>query len=370
MHDDQQRILIVRLSHLGDVVHALPVLDAVRRAHPRARIAWAVQPEFQDLVRGHPGLDEIVTFDRRAGVAGWARLERELARFGASWSIDAQGNTKSALVALASRATRRSGLARCDWAEPFGALTSTDSAEPARASQGTIVHAIDRMRALAQHVAPHHWIDPWIASLRESSTAELAPSAGSNWLASTRGPSVVLHLAAPGDVRSWPSAHFAALARELARDHAVLVVAGPAEREAGSELSRSLAGSDRIAHWNDSSGLHALASFFRAAAHRGAPLVACDSGPLHVGWAAGMRVVLLAGPQHESRTGPWPVANGERAAIHRIVRAADSPQCAPCFARSCDHADGNVCMTRIDPLRVARAVREITSREPAAASAP
>ena len=65
------RILIVRLSHLGDVVHALPLLSALRAAHPTARIAWTVQPEFADLLRDRAELDQILLFDRRGGWVGW-----------------------------------------------------------------------------------------------------------------------------------------------------------------------------------------------------------------------------------------------------------------------------------------------------------
>lgn len=92
---------------------------------------------------------------------------------------------------------------------------------------------------------------------------------------------------------------------------------------------------------------------------------------MHVAWASALRVVLLAGPQHAGKTGPWspggPHARGE-ARPHRVVRAGLQPECAPCFKRSCDHAHGNVCMSRIEPLEVARVVRTITltSREPAA----
>jgi ADP-heptose:LPS heptosyltransferase len=82
--------------------------------------------------------------------------------------------------------------------------------------------------------------------------------------------------------------------------------------------------------------------------------VGCDSGPMHVAWASGMPVVLLAGPQDELRTGPWPPGrNGSPS--HRVVRATPSPPCAPCLARVCHHPEGPVCMTRIDAADIVRA---------------
>ena len=72
-----RRILLVRLSHLGDVVHALPVFHALRGAHPRARIGWAVQREFAGLLEGLPGLDEVLDFERRGGARAWLELSEE-----------------------------------------------------------------------------------------------------------------------------------------------------------------------------------------------------------------------------------------------------------------------------------------------------
>ena len=63
-----ERILLVRLSHLGDVVHGLPLLGVLRRRWPRAEIGWVVQPEFSGLLEGIPGLDRLFLFDRQGGL--------------------------------------------------------------------------------------------------------------------------------------------------------------------------------------------------------------------------------------------------------------------------------------------------------------
>ena len=127
---EPKRILLIRLSHLGDVVHALPVYHALRCRFPRATLGWVIQPEFSALVAGLPGLDRVLHFDRRGGAAAWLRLREELGAFGADLAVDAQGNLKSALVALTSGATRRVGLARGDWREPLGSLACGEHAEP------------------------------------------------------------------------------------------------------------------------------------------------------------------------------------------------------------------------------------------------
>lgn len=337
-----RRILLVRLSHLGDVVHALPVFHALRAAHPEAELAWAVQREFAGLLRGLPGLARVIEFDRRGGARAWFALQRELAAFRADWSIDAQGNVKSAAAALVSGARVRTGLARADWRERAGAWLVND-----RAPSAAGPHAIERMEALVRHVAgPRAALrfDPALSPEELARDDDGEPRA-------VREADVLLHLATPGDVRAWPPERFAELARELAaRGKRVLVVSGPAEEELGRALARELDAPD-VAHWVGQRGLRRLARAFTLGGARGAAFVGCDSGPMHLAWACGLRVVCLAGPQDARRTGPWPVpppvrgdASGPR---HAVVRARDEPACAPCLARRCTHAEGPVCMRRV-----------------------
>jgi ADP-heptose:LPS heptosyltransferase len=354
MHADIERILIVRLSHLGDVVHAWPVARALRLAHPRARIGWVVEPRFAGILDAVADVDEVIRFERHAGLAGWARLERELTRFAADWAIDAQGNLKSAFVTLGSRAPRRTGMARADWTEPLGSVVLTESAPAAaRRSDGT-VHALDRMFVLARHVAPGVTLDDRAHAFGPGARGE---AAFAERFGASTGPFAILHLAAEGDVRSYASEHFESLARELAADHDVLLVSGPGEREAGARAAARLKGFPRIRHWVGQADLADFAGLLAAAAARDAVFVGCDSGPMHVAWAAGLRVTLLAGPQDERRTGPWPPANRSLEPVHQVVRASPPPHCAPCLARRCHHPGGNVCMQRITPAEIAASVR-------------
>jgi heptosyltransferase I len=375
-----RRILLVRLSHLGDVVHALPVFHALRTAYPASEIAWAVQGEFAGLLAGLPGLARIVNFDRRGGISAWARISADLGDFHADWAIDAQGNTKSAIVVGASNAARRTGLDRADWSEAFGASVLTDCAPRARAPSGFPTHAIDRMQALACHVS-NSTVSPRFDAALDAleiarGSAELdqrlghfsratgtvpIPSTGVRSRAADAardGASdspVLLHLSHPGDVRAWPARSFEALARSIANTRPVLVLSGPAEEAIGREIAQRTGGVPGIAHWTGQRGLRALAALFTAAAARDGVFVGCDSGPMHLAWASGLRVIALAGPQDSRRTGPWPVFERD-GGPHRSVRATTTPECAPCFARKCSHAEGPVCMNRIDVRDVERAI--------------
>lgn len=364
--NEPRRILLVRLSHLGDVVHALPVFHALAARYPRAELAWAVQPEFAGLIAGLPRLDRIVTFERRGGARAWIGLAAQCAAFGPELAVDAQGNAKSALVTLASGAARRLGLARRDWREPFAAHVLTEHAAPLDGPAPH--HAMRRMERLAHHIAPGAPVrrDP---GLSETELGEGERVLGT-LLGAARRP-ILLALSTPGDVRSWPEGRWIELGRRLARaGHPLLVLSGPAEEELGRRVERALGGLV-AAHWVGQRGLRALAALFTAAADRDARLVACDSGPLHLAAACGLAVLALAGPQDPRRTGPWPLPG--RGSPHSVLRAADPPECLPCLSRRCDHPRGPVCMADVPSTAVLEALgcdwSDGSSRAPGGATA-
>ncbi len=348
-----QRIVLVRLSHLGDVVHALPVFHALRARWPDAALGWAVQSEFAGLVRGLPGLDATFAFERRGGARAWLRLWRALRSFRPDLAVDAQGNLKSAAATWGSGAPRRVGLARVDWQERPAALALTESAPPAAGP-----HAMHRMLALARHLgadpgAPR--TDPALDPAERAAGAALADE-----LLGT-GDAVLLHLAAQRDVRAWPPASFGALARLLLdAGRPVLVLGGPAEEDEARTLEAQLGPRAGLAWWHGTKDLRLLAALFAAAGERGARLVGCDSGPMHLAAASGLPVVLLAGPRDPARTGPWPTPD-EPGSPHRVVRTPEPPDCEPCLSARCRHLEGAVCMSGIAPARVLAALDPVGS---------
>lgn len=357
---ERERILLVRLSHLGDVVHALPVFHSLRRAHPDAEIAWAIEPAFSELLEGLPGLARRIPFERHAGARAWPRLARAIGEFRPQRVVDAQGNLKSAAVSLCARGARRLGMAREDWREPLGAYALHASASPARAEGGAELHAVDRMVQLARFVGAADAIADFDLGLRED---ELARGEGalSAALGSTPRPGdVILALGAADDVRSWPITACERLAVALAaQDRRVLVLSGPAEQERGRELAAKLQATRGVRHWVGQRGLRELAAAFRAAARANARFIGQDSGPMHLAAACGLSVIALEGPQSHHRTGPWPVPERDGAKPrHRALRSLRSPACAPCFSRRCSHRDGPVCLSELAPEQVVAALTD------------
>ncbi len=347
--NDPTSIALVRLSHLGDVVLALPLFHALRERFPRARLAWVVQSEFAGLLDGLGGLDRIVRFERRGGASAWLALQRELASLAPQLAVDAQGNYKSALATLVSGAPRRVGVAPRDWRERGAWLAMTEFAEALSPSEE---HAMDRTRALVEHLCGSRELrrDPALgADELERGRRELDARCG------TDAAPLIVQLSDERDVRAWPLER----ALELARDSAaagwrVLLLSGPSEEAQGHAAAEHLRAEPRVAHWVAQRGLRQLAALFSAAAERGACYVGPDTGPTHLAAACGLRVVVLAGPQSHLRTGPWPVAepSARGASPHRVVRSPLALDCAPCLERSCRRADGPLCMRSIEPAAV------------------
>ncbi len=122
------RILIVRLSSIGDIVHALPVLAAIRRALPRAEITWAVERPAVEILRDNPSLDHLIEVDtkalRRWPVSGETLMaqRQQLRRLRASSfdaALDLQGLFKSAIIARLARTRRTYGFTREALREPL-----------------------------------------------------------------------------------------------------------------------------------------------------------------------------------------------------------------------------------------------------------
>jgi heptosyltransferase-1 len=341
--NDPQRILIVRLSHLGDVACGLGLLHALHAAYPRAQIAWAIQPEFAPLLEGVPGLERRILFERRGGPGAWLSIWRELRSFGADLVVDAQGNLKSAAITWLAGAPRRVGMAREHWREKMGSWVINDPAPALRNGSGN--HLVQRVDGLIEHLLG----PPSQAYDRSPKSSQAELSSGHALLEQAFGPSaapLLISLSRPGDLRSWPSEHWARLLDSLATEQRpCLLIHGPGEAQLAVELRAKLPALKQLRFWAQPMDLRALTGLLTAAAERGAGFLGVDSGPMHLAWTCGLPVTLLEGPCQAARTGPWPV----EASQHRILRAAKPPSCAPCFRRHCNRPGGNECMQAIDP---------------------
>ena len=289
------RILIVRLGALGDIVHALPVASALRQTFPQARIDWVVDERHREIIDLVPVIDRRLVFNSQR-VAAWrgaVEVIRELRR-GRRYdvAIDVQGLVKSAFLARASRAVRVIGFSRAHLRERAARLFYTETHDP-----GDARHVIEKnLRLLAPVGVPSHKIEFPIEAWPSASSAVVRRELG-------LGESACFALLNPGAAwpnKRWPPERFGAVARWLHRQHALpsAVLWGPDGEHLAADVAAASAGTAHLAPRTSIADLVALA---RAATL----MVSGDTGPLHIAAAVGTPVVGIYGPTSEARNGPW-----------------------------------------------------------------
>ncbi|RMH23368.1 MAG: glycosyltransferase family 9 protein [Acidobacteria bacterium] len=315
-------VLLVRTSAMGDVVHALPVLTALRRQRPEARIAWAIEEGFAPLLAGHADLDRLIPVrlrqDRRRpwrAAAEWRRVRRRLRAFDADVALDLMGNHKGALLARLSGARRVIGAARDQRREPASARWLNETV----ATGG--VHAVDRGLALLGALG----LEPQPADFAGD---KLLPAA----VADADPPYAVVQAGAGWGNKRYPPVWWGRVARALARRTGleIRVPIAPGEEELAAAVA---AASDGAARAVDAGPLPRLVALLR-----GARLVlGGDTGPLHLAHALGVSVLCLMGPTDPRRNGPYGAP--ERALWRQLP-------CSFCYKRL---VDAKACLLTIPP---------------------
>jgi lipopolysaccharide heptosyltransferase I len=289
------RILIIKLSSLGDVIHSLPTLTAIRRAYPEAHIAWVAGPKAAEIVARHPGVDSVYGLGiagERAGrlvplpslLAAVRTLRAE--RF--DISLDLQGLFRTACLAFAVGAPQRVGFRGF---QEGAFLLCNRRVIPERED----IHAVHGYLQFARHVGaddstaefglreePHdkEWVEVFLAA--EPGTAPL----------------VAIAPGASSLRKRWTTEGFAETARALRIRGARVVVVGSAADATVSDRICSASGAEDLC---GRTSLPQLAALLR----RCALFVGNDSGPLHLAAAVGAPCLALFGPTNPLRTGPF-----------------------------------------------------------------
>ena len=296
----QLRLLVVRLSAMGDILHALPAVTALRQAHPEWRIGWAVEPQWKPLLAAEgatgrgprmPLVDRIHVVPARQ----WARSPlsvktfREVRRVRSELRaeqydvcVDLQGALRSAVIAKWARATRLIGEDA-----PRERVARYFFKERVR-TRG--VHVIEQAMEVMNAVAEER-LPTCRALLPQDAEAECRASA----LAT---PFVLLIPGAGWGAKRWPAERYAELATRL-RDagHGVAVNAGPGEEALANEVATLSDGAATV--------LRLSITELIAVTRRAALVIGGDTGPLHLASALGKPVVGIFGPTDPARNGPF-----------------------------------------------------------------
>jgi heptosyltransferase-1 len=310
MNSDQQKFLVVRLSSLGDLVHTIPAVAALRDAFPAAQIDWIVDRRWAPLIELVTCINRIIPLDRspRDVLAMIARLRRT--RY--TCALDLQGRYRSAVLGWLSGAPRRIGRTAAATREPGAALFYTERVAP------TGRHIVDMTVDLVVQAGASRPLEPQFP-------LQVPPEASRRMRGKlaregiTEG-YVVLSPGGGWKSKCWPPDRFGELAAAIERTCHLrsIVNIAPGEEEMARGVIRAAGSPSPAVMSLEIAELAALMAHARV-------VVAGDTGPLHLAAALGTRVIGLFGTTDPARNGPLPRGV--------VLQAASAPSQLPDYVR-------------------------------------
>jgi len=353
---DFRKILLVKLSAVGDVVHTIPVLNKLRRRYPAAQIDWLVTPAIGELLRHHPAITNVIEFPREdasallrpAALGNYARLAARLRDTRYDLVIDVHGQIRTAIFTLATGAPVRIGFDR-PRASVWKATHREFTAQARRhawqgAREGSWLaythhipvptldlHAVDRYLNVGPLLGLEQGPPDFSFPIPPAATANVDALLQRHRLSGTG-----LVAMAPGTIwetKHWGSAKFAEVARHFLQNGFDVVLMGTRrERAVCDEVARLAPGVVNVA---GETTLTELAALIR----RSTICVTNDSGPMHLAVALDRPVVSVFGPTDPVWIGPYGRADA-------VLRAG--VPCSPCLLRQlsrCRH--DHICMENV-----------------------
>jgi lipopolysaccharide heptosyltransferase I len=297
-----RRIALIKPSALGDIIHSLPVLTALRRRYPTAYIAWVVNRSYEDLLIGHPDLDATLPLDRGASKTGiwtamrsYGRFLRQFRRQQFDLVIDLQGLFRSGWITGWSGAARRVGLSSAR----EGASWFYSDVIPV--ADFNAIHAVDR-----------YWLIAEAFGVRDGPKSFPLPAFeaerrwASEYLRDCPRPWLVLAVGSRWITKRWPPEHFGTLARRAQRyaGGTVIFVGGQEDMPLARATAQYLDGGSR--NLTGQTSLRQLAALLSHAD----VMIANDTGPLHLAAALGRPVVAPYTCTKVLMNGPYGAESG------------------------------------------------------------
>jgi predicted lipopolysaccharide heptosyltransferase III len=360
------KILLVRLRLIGDVVFTTPLLSALARRFPGARVTYLVEAAAAPVVRHNPYIHDLIEVARPRG---WSRVQydwslaRRLRGEGFDVAIDLHGGPRAAWLTRASGARVRIGYGMPwrRWAYTTR-LPWTRSLIPPRHS---VLNQWDLLAPLGIE-PPDAARDPVSMPLDPLAVARVDQRCSDAGIPAD-AKLAVLHVSAGNPFRRWPAERFAELAAALASESnglRVIISSGPSEADAASRVAiaaRRLANDDgeRIVRCGEFDLAELAALVTRSTLYIGG-----DSGPLHIASTTRTPIVALFGPTLPERSLPW-----RDPSLTAIAVDAGPLPCRPCHQRTCVPGDYR-CLTNITVAQVLAACRAALRGGPTAPERP
>jgi heptosyltransferase-1 len=325
-HMKVMKILIIKLSAIGDVVQTLPALEAIKKRYPDSEITWVVEEAAAGILEGHPLIDRLLVSHRRAwlrmlrnplkaakGVVDITRFIKDLRSVRYDIAIDFQGLSKSGMLIGLARAARKIGF---DKTRELSYLFLNERL-PAYDIEK---HALDRYLDVARYLGANEPFSSCTLPIEREVSAIRMKIEGMHLQGR---PLVVVNPVARWKTKLWLERNFADLADRLVKEKkAVVIFTGSTADRAVNERIISMM-KETAVNWAGETTLKELA----ALASLSALFITTDTGPMHLAAAAGAKVLALFGPTAPWRTGPY-------GSSHVVVRTGIA--CSPCFKRTCE----------------------------------
>ncbi|MGK2962706.1 MAG: glycosyltransferase family 9 protein [Gemmatimonadaceae bacterium] len=288
-----RHICVVLLSGLGDVIHGLPVVNALRDSIDGLRITWVVEPMPAGILEKHPSIDRVVVFRKSEGLGGLRKLRRELSEAG---PFDATMNfnvyLKSIWPVLLSRSSRRIGFDRARTFE--GVWLASNDRIPAK----PVAHTADMFLEFAAHLGVAVPDPAWRITFSELEDEEMR-----HYFRQFEGQPVVTVIpASASHKKDWITSRWKELVDALAGDFGfrVVIAGGPGEREQaiGREILDTASHKPGLAMGDSVRRLAGIIA-------ESSLVIAPDTGPVHIARALGVPVIGLYGHTNPWRVGPW-----------------------------------------------------------------
>ena len=330
------RLLIVKTSSIGDVVHALPIVQAIKEAAPHLSLGWVVRKRCAEVLRGSPFIDTLYVQPDRPALPELWDLRKKLLEGRYELTLDMQGLALSGLVTALSGAQTRLGW---DRNREMNSLFLTNPVVPGR---GQKRHEVDLLYGFAEALGirtphPEFTPQPYLAA-QSRAQAEV-------WLADLPHPRIALNVGASRAYKRWPIDRWREVATELAASGRSLVFVGDkTDAEIVAQIAPTLTGS--FIDLSGKTSLPELASVLAACDL----LVTGDTGPMHIAVAVGTRVVAIFGGTDPVRHGPYGARN---VVLHKPIPGLITPGQRP------TDTQGAACMAQITPTDVLAAVESI-----------
>ncbi len=370
---DFKKILLIKLSAIGDVVHTFPVLNKLRRRYPKARIDWLVTPEIAELLRQNPAISNVIEFSRAEWSTPWraapyvssARLVAMLRAAEYDLVLDLQGQLRSAIFAFASGAPVRIGFDR-PRADVWKTLSRKIPDEAKKhawqgAREGSFlaythhiplpsldVHPVERYLGVAPMLGLDDGAPDFSFPVPPEATTRIDALLDYYDIGKAR-----LVVVAPGtnwETKQWRREGFAEMARHfLQKGFAVTLIGSDGERALCQEIARLAPGAVDLA---GETTLSELAALIR----RATICVTNDSGPMHLAVALDRPVVSIFGPTDPVWAGPYRRGGA-------VLRT--ELDCSPCYLRELRRCNfGHACMANISASAVIERLDVIVAKLP------